>query len=80
MNRTSIKGSSNIAEVGYDHEEMTLEIKFHNGSIYQYSPITLEGWRTFMRAPSLGKYFAQYIRSNSQIDYRKVDDLQSETK
>lgn len=35
MNRTPVS-SSNLASIGYDHESMVLEIKFHSGGIYQY--------------------------------------------
>jgi len=77
MYRTKIKGSSNIAEIGYTSENMTLEIKFHNGSIYQYWPITGTGWRSLMKAESKGKYFVENIRKNPQINYKRIDEMQS---
>jgi len=78
MNRIKIEGSSNIAEIGHNGEKMTLEIKFHSGSIYQYWPITNEGWEGLMKAESKGKYFADNIRKNPQINYKEVDEMQGE--
>ena len=79
MKRTEIEGSSNIAEAGYDYDGQTMEIKFHNGSIYQYWPITRSGWDLFTQAKSKGSYFAAHIRGNSGINYKRVDELQSDT-
>ena len=78
MNRTKIEGSSNIAEIGYSYDDMTLEVKFHNGNIYQYWPITEAGWEGLMKAESKGSYFAENIRGNPDINYRKVDPMQSD--
>ena len=76
MDRTVIEGSSNIAEVGYDPANQVLEIKFHNGSIYQYQPVPPHLHRGMLRAESQGKYFGKYIRKNPKITYNRMDDLQ----
>jgi len=78
MNRIKIEGSSNIAEIGYNGETMTLEVKFLSSMIYQYWPITRTGWESLMKAESKGKYFAKHIRNNSQINFKMVDGMQSE--
>lgn len=77
MNRAKIEGSSNIAEIGYDPENMTLEVKFHNDTIYQYWPITQLGWELLMKTKSKGKYFNKWIRKNPKINYKKMDEVQS---
>jgi len=77
MNRIKIEGSSNIAEIGYDHGVMTLEIKFHSGGIYKYWPITQEGFEGLLKAPSKGKYFFEKIRGNPKINFQKVEEIQS---
>lgn len=77
MIRQKIEGSSNIAEIGYDYDSFTLEVKFHNGSIYQYWPVTITGWKLFMQAESKGKFFAEKFRKNSHINYKKIDEIQS---
>lgn len=77
MNRLKIEGSSNIAEAGYDPEEMSMEIKFHNGDLYRYHPITLTGWKAFNNSDSKGSFFAKNIRNDPQISYQKIDELQA---
>jgi len=78
MNRTKIEGSSNISEIGYDEEKMTLEVKFHGGRIYQYWPITRTGWELLMKAESKGSYFAKHIRVNPGVNFKEVDEMQSD--
>lgn len=72
MNREKVEGSSNIDEMGYDLMGQTLEIKFHNGGVYQYSPISLPEWTALQNAPSKGKHFAQHIRNAEGVNFRKV--------
>lgn len=40
MQRQPITGSSQIQEIGYDAETQTLEVQFHNGSVYDYDGCT----------------------------------------
>ena len=78
MVRQKIEGSSNITESGYDHENMTLEIKFHNGKIYQYWPITLKKYRGFIESKSKGSFFASEIKNNPRINFKQLDgEIQS---
>ena len=77
MKRTKIEGSSNIAEIGYDYDNLTLEIKFTSGGIYQYWPVSPSGWDSFLSSKSKGSFFFQHIKDNKGINYRKLDDLQS---
>ena len=77
MDRQKIEGSSNIAEIGYDYDNLTLEIKFHSGGIYQYWPISPSGYESFLKAESKGTFFHQHIKNNKGIEYRKLDDLQA---
>ena len=61
MNRTAVS-SSNLTSVGYDTENMILEIEFHNGSIYQYINVPESKYDGLMKASSHGKYFDAYIK------------------
>ena len=72
MKRSPVK-SSNIAEVGYDIPTLTLEIKFHNGSVYQYWPIKRRTYDVLVNSPSVGKYFNKHIRGISGINFLKMD-------
>ena len=78
MNRIRIENSSNIAEIGYDLDTMTLEVKFKNGGIYRYWPITKGGYDSLMAAGSRGKYFSKNIRNNPNVNYKKIDEMQAE--
>ena len=53
--------SSNIESVGYDENDMVLEIEFKNGSIYQYYNITATIYDGLMRAESIGKFLNSHI-------------------
>jgi len=73
VKRTKIEGSSNIAEVGYDMPTLTLQIKFLNGGIYNYWPISRNMFDKLMVASSKGLYFSKHIRGAKGINYLKVD-------
>ncbi|WP_110519542.1 KTSC domain-containing protein [Herpetosiphon llansteffanensis] len=61
MKRTPVD-SSNLASVGYDATNQTLEIEFQNRSIYQYSNVPESVYRELMQADSHGTYFNQNIK------------------
>ena len=54
--------SSNLSEIGYDPETLTLEIQFKKGSVYQYYDVPVEVYDEFMESKSLGKSFSELIR------------------
>lgn len=66
MKRNTVT-SSNIASVGYDEPTKTLEIEFHNGQIWQYEPVTLDGYNQLMGADSIGSHFYKHIRNNETL-------------
>jgi hypothetical protein len=61
--------SSNLESVGYENE--TLEIRFHDGGIYQYFNVPAFLYQGLMMAVSKGTYFAQNIKE-SGFPYRKI--------
>lgn len=61
MKRHSVS-SSNILSVGYDSDTRTLEIEFKGGGIYQYYGVPQNVYSSFLNAPSLGKYFHDFIK------------------
>lgn len=61
MDRAPVK-SSTIKAVGYDPDEMTLEIEFHNGSVYQYFDVPTDVHIEFLKATSLGQFFGKQIK------------------
>ena len=61
MDRTYVT-SSNIASIGYDPEQMILEVEFLNGSIYQYYDVPEALFEGIMSAESHGKYLNEHIK------------------
>lgn len=57
---------------GVRHENETLEIKFVNGSIYSYKPVTKKMYEDLNNASSAGVYFHSKIRKNKKIIYKNV--------
>ncbi|PCI28127.1 KTSC domain-containing protein [Candidatus Wolfebacteria bacterium] len=70
MKRTPVK-SSNIKEVGYDHDEKILQLRFKSGGVHNYSPVGMELYLRFLRSPSKGKFFCSNIKNNKLIKSEK---------
>lgn len=64
--------SSNINSIGYDEESTTLEVEFYNLKVYQYSPVSREGYNLLMNAESIGSFFAKNIKNNKDIQCTEV--------
>lgn len=56
--------SSSLRSIGYDSRTQTLEVEFHSGGVYRYSPVPEEVWTAFRRAPSKGQYFQAFVRDH----------------
>ena len=52
--------SSAIRAVGYDGSTLTVE--FHSGRIYDHPGVPHSVYVEFIKAPSLGKFYCQFIR------------------
>lgn len=61
--------SPNIVSVGYDEEELVLEIEFDHGEIHDYLSVPLEKYRSLMQAESPDSYFNHNIRG--MYEYRE---------
>lgn len=66
-------GSSMIAEVGYDEENLTLRVKFNKGGnvVYDYAGVTPEKHAELMNAKSIGRHFHKNIKG--KYDVNKVE-------
>lgn len=62
IERTPVS-SSTIKAIGHDGED-TLEIEFHNGGCYSYSPVSKDVHEALLSAKSIGKHFHENIRKN----------------
>ncbi len=63
MNRIPVQ-SSNIADIGYDEQSMTLEVGFKNGTVYQYFDVPEAVHQEFMNAGSKGTFLNANIKNN----------------
>lgn len=48
--------SSNIAEIGYDETSLIVQIRFLNGTLYQYKGVPKHEYEGLINAPSIGSY------------------------
>jgi KTSC domain len=62
MDRIPVQ-SSNIADVGYEEVSETLEIGFHNGTVYQYMNVPKVVFDQFMESTSKGSFVSANIRN-----------------
>ncbi|WIG97568.1 KTSC domain-containing protein [Myxococcus sp. SDU36] len=54
--------SSNISSIGYDAPTQTLEVEFHDRSVYQYDQVPAAIHASLLAAASKGSYFASHIK------------------
>lgn len=60
--------STNIAKVGHDgNDQGWLVVKFHNGAIWAYHPVSTEGYHALVQAESHGSWFHKNIKTNKAI-------------
>ncbi len=55
--------SSSIRSIGYDPATRTLEVEFHDSTIYQYLNVPPVVHRDLLNADSIGQYFAYFIKT-----------------
>ncbi|KKN54196.1 hypothetical protein LCGC14_0594890 [marine sediment metagenome] len=55
--------SSNIASIGYDENQMVLEVEFLNGRIYHYEGVPEYVFKDFLNSGSKGSFFHSNIRN-----------------
>lgn len=69
---TEAVNSSNIQAIGYDEPSRTLQVDFHGGAAYQYTPITNKAFLELKNADSVGSHFAKHIKDNKLVTFIKV--------
>jgi hypothetical protein len=63
--------SSNVEAVAYDEATLTLHVSFRNGSLYEYSRVPTEVFRSFLDAPSKGSFVHEVLRKGG-YSYRRI--------
>lgn len=61
MDRAPVTSSS-VASVGYDDSTQTLEVEFHNGTVYQYFDVSRAVFDGLMAADSKGGFMHEQVR------------------
>lgn len=57
-----VRGSSNIAAIGYDSEAEVLTVSFHDGQAYDYFNVPQSVYASFKAAGSAGQFFARQVK------------------
>lgn len=70
--------SSQIYAAGHDPDTKTLALQFKGkngpGSVYHYPNMSAEKYADFLKAPSLGKFFAAHIKGHKDHPHTKLED------
>jgi len=48
--------STNVDQIGYDDDDMSLYIRFINGALYVYEGVPPDVWEQLLYTPSKGKF------------------------
>lgn len=54
--------SSHVASIGYNVAWKLLEVKFRDGSLYEYSGVPFDTYTALTRAPSIGNFMHTQIK------------------
>ena len=63
--------SSNIRSIGYDAQNLILEVEFTSYDMYQYYGVSETVYRSLMNASSYGSYLNQNIKDRYR--YSKIN-------
>ena len=61
MKTYPVTGSSMILEIRYDDETAEMDVVLDRGT-YHYSNVPLSTFEAFMRAPSKGRFYNEFIK------------------
>tara|TARA_Y100001973_G_C5094634_1_gene279374 strand:+ start:107 stop:322 length:216 start_codon:yes stop_codon:yes gene_type:complete len=71
VDRTRVE-SSLLKGLGYDAATSTLEVEFHNGSVYVYEGVPQTVYSDIMGAESVGKAFNQLVKREGAYPYKRL--------
>ena len=71
VNIQPVKGSSNVAGIGYNPDQGLLAVRFHDGAMYHYLGVPIHIASAFRNAPSKGTFLNVNIRGH--YPYLRVD-------
>jgi len=62
MERIQVNSTS-VKSIGYDPATRTLEVELVAGGVYQYFNVAPQVHRDLLAAPSIGRYFAHFVKT-----------------
>ncbi|WP_207510370.1 KTSC domain-containing protein [Longitalea luteola] len=62
--------SATVAKIGYERSNASLEVEFHNGTVYQYFDVPEQIWEAFKASSSKGQFLNDIIKG--QFRYSRV--------
>lgn len=66
--------SSNVAEISYNPETMSLEVEFHSGKRYRYPDVPIMVYDFAITVPSIGSFVSTHIvRAYNGVSIDKRD-------
>lgn len=60
--RIPIRDSTLVSQLEYNRSSGSLEVTFADGTIISYPKISEQDFRSFLSAPSKGKFYNRYVR------------------
>jgi hypothetical protein len=57
--------SSAIKGLQYDPVTGTVYVHFHSGGAHKFGPLSQSAYDSFLKSPSVGKHFHQYVASKA---------------
>jgi len=64
----SIKSSSTIKRIGYDHTKSKMFVEFVNGGVYQYNDVPPAVFFDMLESPSKGSYMHKAVKGKFQTE------------
>jgi hypothetical protein len=58
--------------LGYDPSTSTLEVEFHNGSVYVYDGVPASVYEDIMASESVGKEFNRLVKREGAYPYTRM--------
>lgn len=62
--------SSHILSIGYDEQDLILEIEFSNHALYHYYDVPYNVYNRLMKSTSHGSFLKQYIEKSYK--YKRI--------
>ena len=74
ISRRPVKSTA-VRSVGYDEAEWVLQVKFTNGSIYNYFRVPPHEHAALLKAASIGEYINRQVKR--YYEYEEVDAVET---